>query len=296
MEDYMIRATARRTGQAEPEIRAFAVTGKELTEYARRAHRTTPVVTAALGRLMCGALMMGDMLKEEKDLMTVRVEGDGPLRGMTVTTDKNGHVKGYPVVSSVLIPPRADGHLDVGGAIGKGTLTVIRDIGMKDPYVGTIALQTGEVAEDLTYYFAVSEQTPSSVGLGVLVSGDGAVLQAGGFVLQLLPFATEETIARLEENIRHAPSVTELLQEGLTPEEMLARLLNGFDLDVNETLPVSFTCNCSKERVESALALIGKEELQKIVADGQEEEINCRFCNRSYRFSPEEMQKILRGI
>ena len=293
MNDYMIRATARRKEGQEAELRAFAVSARGVAEEARRAHDTTPVVTAALGRTMCAALMMGDMLKEDDDLLTIRIDSDGPMRGLTVTADRNGHVKGYPNRNAVLVPNRADGHLDVGTAVGKGTLTVIRDLGLKDPYVGTIDLQSGEIAEDLTYYFAVSEQIPSSVGLGVLVGGDKSVLQAGGFLIQLMPFASEETITQLEQNIRQAPAVTELLREGLSPEDMLARLLDGFSLEVTETLPVAFHCNCSKERVEKALLLIGKDALEEIAKDGKEEKVNCRFCNKSYVFSPDELKKIL---
>lgn len=290
--DYMIRATARRADAPEAEIRAFAVTAKGVAEEARKAHETSPVVTAGLGRLLCGALMMGDMLKEDDDLLTLRVDGDGPVRGFTVTADKNGNVKGYPGVNRVSIPNREDGHLDVGGSIGAGTLTVIRDMGLKDPYVGTIELRTGEIAEDLTYYFAVSEQIPSSVGLGVLVAGDESVMEAGGFCIQLMPFASEETITRLEENIKAAPAVTELLRQGMTPEEMLKTLLNGFDVEIQETLPVQFYCNCSKERVERALVLLGADEIDQMIADEREEEVKCRFCNRAYTFCPGELARI----
>ena len=291
--DYMIRAIARRGKELEAELRAFGVTARELTERAREAHNTSPVVTAALGRLMCGALMMGDMLKQDDDLLTIRIDGGGPVRGLTVTADRNGNVKGYPNVNRVKVPTRIDGHLNVGDAIGPGTLTVIRDMGLKDPYVGTSELQTGEIAEDLTYYFAVSEQIPSTIGLGVLVAGDESVLEAGGFCIQLMPFASEETISRLEENIKKADSVTDMLRKGMTPETILQTLLEGFEVEIQETIPVRFTCNCSKERVERALILIGKEELEKMVADGKEEEVKCRFCNRAYRFTPEELQAIL---
>ena len=296
MKDYMIRAIARAKDAKEAEIRAFAVTGKELVEDARKAHDTAPVVTAALGRLMCGALMMGDMLKEDDDLMTLRIEGNGPVRGLTVTADRNGNVKGYPNVNRVKVPVRIDGHLNVGDAVGKGTLTVIRDMGLKDPYVGTIELRTGEIAEDLTYYFAVSEQIPSTIGLGVLVARDESVMQAGGFCIQLMPFASEQTISRLEEAVRNAPSVTEMLRSGKSPEEMLTDLLDGFELDVRETVPVRFHCNCSKTRVERALVLIGKDELETIVADGREEEIRCKFCNKAYRFTAEELKNILNEL
>ena len=292
MNDHMIRAIARRKDSEEASVRAFAVTGKELTEFARKAHGTSPVVTAALGRLMCGALMMGDMLKEDDDLLTLRIEGDGPLRGMTVTADRMGNVKGYPNVSRVSLPAKEDGHLDVGGAIGPGRLTVIRDLGLKDPYVGTIDLRTGEIAEDLTYYFAISEQIPSSVGLGVLVAPDESVMEAGGFIIQLMPFADAATITRLEENIRNAPSVTELLRAGNTPRQMLEKLLDGFDIDVRDSLPVQFKCNCSKKRVEDALVLIGADELDDMIASDKAEEVNCRFCGKSYKFTPDELRAL----
>ncbi len=291
--DYMIRATVRRKETDQPELRAFAITGRDLVEEARSNHQTSPVVTAALGRLLCGGIMMGSMLKEEDDLLTLRISGDGPIMGLTVTANKNGQAKGYPVVPRVEMPLRADGHLNVGAAIGKGTLTVIRDMGLKDPYVGTIELRSSEVAEDLTYYYAVSEQIPSTIGLGVLVAGDESVLQAGGFCIQLLPFASEECIEQLEKNVKQAPSVTQMLRDGLTPEDMLTRLVEGFTIENVETIPASFSCNCSRERVEHALALIDKKELAQIIADGKEEEVKCRFCNRAYRFSPEEMKTFL---
>ena len=195
MHDYMVRATA-----AGAQIRAFACTTKELVEEARKAHNTSPVVTAGLGRLLSAGCMMGSMLKGEDDLITLIVRGDGPLQGLTVTADSKGRVKGYPLVPDVILPANAIGKLDVGGAVGRGYLKVIRDMGLKEPYVGQTELQTGEIAEDLTYYFALSEQVPSSVGLGVLMEKDNTVKQAGGFIIQLMPFAEEEVIARLEEN------------------------------------------------------------------------------------------------
>ena len=227
MSDYMIRATA-----ANGQIRAFAATTRDLTEYARNAHNTSPVVTAALGRTMTAAVMMGSMLKGDKELLTVKIQGDGPIGSLTVTADSHGHVKGYAQNPVVLIQANSIGKLDVAGAIGKGVLSVIKDIGLKDPYVGQTDLVSGEIAEDLTYYFAVSEQTPSSVGLGVLMNKDNTVRQAGGFIVQLMPFAEESTIAKLEENVQKITSVTNLLEEGHTPESLLDKVLEGFDVEI----------------------------------------------------------------
>ena len=261
----MVRATA-----ANAQIRAFACTTRETVETARAAHNTSPVVTAALGRLLSAGVMMGSMLKGDDELITLQIKGDGPIGGLTVTADRNGHVKGYANVPDVILPANAQGKLDVGGAVGAGVLSVIRDMGLKDPYVGQTDLQTGEIAEDLTYYFAVSEQVPSVVGLGVLMNRDNTVRQAGGFIVQLMPFAEEETISKLEENIKNLASVTTMLDAGKTPEEMLGVLLEGMDLEVTDTLPVGFSCNCSKDRVRKALISIGREELQSMIDDGKE--------------------------
>ena len=218
--DYIVRATA-----ADAQIRAFAATTRNLTEHTRQVHNTSPVVTAALGRLMTGAVMMGKMLKGEDDLLTLQISGDGPLKGMTVTADSRGHVKGYAIEPQIMLPPSLAGKLDVGGAIGNGFLRVIKDMGLKEPYVGQTELQSGEIAEDLTYYFATSEQVPSSVGLGVLMEKDNTVKQAGGFIIQLMPFTEEAVIGQLEKNLAEFSTVTKVLDEGKTPEEMLQMLL-----------------------------------------------------------------------
>ncbi len=287
--DYMIRATA-----ANAQVRAFAVTSRELVEYARAAHDLSPVAAAALGRTMSAALMMAEMLKGPQDLLTIKIDGDGPLGGVLVTADNAGGVKGYVENPSVDLPNKSEGHLDVGGAVGRGTLTVIRDMGMKDPYVGQTAIQTGEIAEDITYYYAVSEQIPSSVGLGVLVSRrEKKILQAGGFIVQLMPFAEEETIARLEKNLSGIDSVTRMLSSGDTPETMLDKVLDGLDPVVTSRDPVEFRCNCGKERYERALILLGRDEVQKIVDDGEPVEIQCQFCGKKYSFSPEELRAVL---
>ena len=285
--DYMVRATA-----ANAMIRAFAVTSKDTVEKARKAHGTSSLATAALGRLMSGALMMGDMLKNDKDLMTLQIEGDGPLGGITVTTDNKGRVKGYVRNPNVDLPKKENGHLDVGTGVGNGTLTVIRDTGLKDPYVGTVQLYTGEIAEDLTYYFAASEQTPSSVGLGVLINTDYTVKQAGGFIVQLMPGCDEETITKLEKNLRKIQSVTDILDAGKTPEEMLQIVLEGFDIEFTGTMPVRFYCNCDRDRVERALMLIGTKELDDMIADGKEVELCCQFCGKKYKFSIDDLEAV----
>lgn len=288
MHDYMVRATA-----AGARIRAFACTTKELVEEARKAHNTSPVVTAGLGRLLSAGCMMGSMLKGEDDLITLIMRGDGPLQGLTVTADSKGRVKGYPLVPDVILPANAVGKLDVGGAVGRGYLKVIRDMGLKEPYVGQTELQTGEIAEDLTYYFALSEQVPSSVGLGVLMEKDNTVKQAGGFIIQLMPFAEEEVIARLEENLQNIKSVTAMLEAGHTPEEMLTQILDGMDVEILDTTPVSFYCNCSKEKVQKALMGMGRRDLEDIIKDGEGIDVNCHFCNKNYHFTIDELKALL---
>ena len=288
MKDYLVRATA-----ADAQIRAFAATTRQMVETARQKHDTSPVVTAALGGLLTAGSMMGSMLKGEEDLLTLQVTGDGPMGGMTVTADSKGHVKGYANEPQVILPANSQGKLDVGGAVGSGILRVIQDSGLKDPYVGQTVLQTGEIAEDLTYYFATSEQVPSSVGLGVLMERDNTVRQAGGFIVQLMPFAEEETISRLEQNLGKIRSVTSMLDEGLTPEELLGLVLEGMDIQFRDTCEVEFSCSCSKERVEKALISIGREEIDKMIADGEPIEVKCHFCNKGYQFSVQELEEIV---
>ena len=290
MSDYIIRATA-----ADAGIRAFAATTKELVEKARQIHDTSPVITAALGRLLTGGVMMGTMLKGEDDLLTLQVSGDGPVRGMTVTAGSNGTVKGYAVEPQVMLPKNAAGKLDVGGAVGRGTLRVIKDMGLKEPYVGQTALQTGEIADDLTYYFAASEQVPSSVGLGVLMEKNNTVKQAGGFIIQLMPFAGEEVIGALEKNLAAFSTVTTVLDEGKTPEEMLQQLLAGLDPVITEKMPCQYECSCSRERMERAIISIGKKDIEEMINDGEAIEVNCQFCGNSYHFSVEELKEMLKA-
>ncbi len=289
MKDYIVRAVA-----ANSQIRAFAAVTTELVETARRDHNTSPVATAALGRLLTGGAMMGVMMKGEKDILTLQIQAGGPLKGITVTADSKGRVKGYVGNPNVCIPANAKGKLDVAGAVGVGFMNVIKDMGLKEPYVGQVALQTSKIAEDLTYYFATSEQVPSAVGLGVLMNKDNTVRQAGGFIVQVMPFAEEETIAKLEQNVRKIDSVTTLLEEGHTPERLLEKVLEGFDIEINERIPAEFYCSCSKSRVEKALISIGRKELNELIREGKEAELNCHFCNTSYVFSVEELKEILR--
>lgn len=289
MSDYIVRATA-----ANAQIRAFAATTKETVETARIAHDTSPVMTAALGRLLTAGSMMGSMLKGEKDLVTLQVKGDGPAKGLTVTADANANVKGYAIEPQVMLPPNAMHKLDVGGAIGQGFLSVIKDMGLKDPYVGQTQLQTGEIAEDLTYYFATSEQVPSAVGLGVLMEKDNTVKQAGGFIIQLMPFAEEEVIEKLEKNLANVSSVTKLLDDGNTPEQILELLLGDLGLEINDTIPTGFHCNCDKERVEKAIISIGKQEIADMIAEGKPIEVKCQFCNKAYHFDMEDLKRIIK--
>lgn len=289
MNDYIIRATA-----ANDQIRAFAAVTTEMVETAREHHNTSPVATAALGRLLTAGAMMGSMMKGEKDVLTLQIKAGGPLQGITVTADSQGNVKGYVGNPDVCIPANSKGKLDVAGAVGPGFLTVIKDMGLKEPYSGQVMLQTCEIAEDLTYYFATSEQVSSAVGLGVLMNKNNTVRQAGGFIVQLMPFAEEEVISRLEQNVQKINSVTNLLEEGHTPESLLEKVLEGFDVQINEKMDTRFRCNCSKERVAKALISIGRKELNEMIQEGKPIEMNCHFCNTNYNFTVEELKEILR--
>ena len=289
MNDYIIRATA-----ANDQIRAFAAVTTEMVETAREHHNTSPVATAALGRLLTAGAMMGSMMKGEKDVLTLQIKAGGPLQGITVTADSQGNVKGYVGNPDVCIPANSKGKLDVAGAVGPGFLTVIKDMGLKEPYSGQVMLQTCEIAEDLTYYFATSEQVPSAVGLGVLMNKNNTARQAGGFIVQLMPFAEEDVISKLEQNVQKINSVTNLLEEGHTPESLLEKVLEGFDVQINEKMDTRFCCNCSKERVAKALISIGRKELNEMIQEGKPIEMNCHFCNTNYKFTVEELKEILR--
>ncbi len=287
MSDYIVRATA-----ADASIRAFAINAKEMVETARVDHDTSPVMTAALGRLLAAGAMMGSMMKGDKDVLTLRIQCSGPAKGLTVTADAHGNVKGFPSNPYVDLPLNAQGKLDVGGALDLGVLSVIKDMGLKEPYVGQCQLQTGEIAEDLTYYFATSEQTPSAVGLGVLVDKDCSVKQAGGFILQLMPFTSDEVIEKLENRIAEMDSVTNMLERGLSAEGILEEILGDFGLEITDKLDTQFYCDCSKERVSRALSTINKKDLDDIINDGESIEVKCQFCNKAYNFEIDELKAI----
>ncbi len=290
MTDYMVRASS-----AAGEVRAFAATTATTVECARAFHNLSPVVTAALGRLLTGGAMMGYMLQGD-DKLTLQIRSDGPVEGLTVTADADGHVKGYAHEPGVILPVReSDGKLDVGGIVGRGTLQVIKDQGLKDPYIGETELVNGEIAEDLTYYFAASEQVPSAVGLGVLMNKDNTVRNAGGFIVQMLPGATEKSISTVEENIKKIRSVTDLLKDGKTPEDLIKMVLEGLDPVIYEPHEVSFKCNCSRDRVSKVLLSLGEKDLKSLIDDGEDTELKCQFCGKAYKFTVAEMKELLNG-
>lgn len=288
MTDYIIRASA-----ANNQIRAFAATTRDLVEYAREVHNNSPIATAALGRLLTAGAMMGIMMKGDKDLLTLQIKGTGPIGGITVTANSRGTVKGYANNPEVMLPPSPEGKLDVGGAFGAGMLTVIKDLGLKEPYVGQTNLVSGEIAEDLTYYYATSEQVPSSVALGVLMNKNNTVRRAGGFIIQLMPFADEEVISKLEEKISMLEPISSLLDKDMTPEMILEQLLGDFDMEILDKLPTSYECNCSKERVEKAVISIGRKDIQEMIDDNEPIEVNCHFCNEHYNFEVDELKVLL---
>ena len=286
--DYIVRASL-----ANDSVRAFAISSTHLVAEARERHKTLPVVTAALGRLLSAGAMMGCMMKGDKDIVTVSLKGDGPAGYITVTADSHGHVKGFPGNPNVDIPRKYAGKLDVGAAVGRGLLTVSYDLGLKEPYSGQVEIQTGEVAEDLAYYFTVSEQLPSAVGLGVMVDTDSSVKHAGGFIVQLLPDAPEDVIELLEKKLANLEPVTTMMEQGMTPEEMLLHIFEGVDIEFTERHDVKFYCDCSKEKVKRALAAISDKDLQDIVNDDEDIEVKCFFCNTAYKFSIADIKDIL---
>lgn len=288
MKDQIIRGMA-----CNNEIRFFAAYTKETVETARQIHGLSKVATAALGRTLTAGGMMGAMCKDEKEVLTIQIAGDGPLKKVTVTADAHSNVKGLVYDGKVEIDPRSDGHLDVGGAVGHhGMLTVIRDSGFAEPYVGQTALASGEIGDDLTYYFAESEQIPTSVGVGVLVNADGSVQHAGGFIIQLMPFASEATISALEASLAKFSSVTNFFADGKSPIDMIHDIL-GDDVTIEDEIPTQYKCNCSKERTTKALISLGKKEISEMIADGEPITLHCDFCNSDYTFSLDELKDIL---
>ena len=291
MSDYIIKATA-----GKGSVRAFACLSTKTCEEARKAHNTSPVVSAALGRMLSAGLMMGSMMKNDKDLTTLKIEGSGPMKGALVTADNKGGVKGYPFNPLVIIPPNSKGKLDVAEAIGVGILTVISDTGLKEPYVGQVELISGEIAEDIAYYYASSEQVPSAVALGVLMNKDNTVKAAGGFIIQLMPGADEEVIEKIEEKIGSIDPVTTLISEGKSPEDILELILGDLNLEINEKIEAGFRCNCSRERIEKALISIGRKELETMVSENKPIEVGCHFCNKKYNFNVNDIEQILEEV
>lgn len=290
--DYAVRAIG-----GNGSVRAFGITSRGVCEKARELHGTSPTITAALGRVLSGTLLMGLDLEGEKDLITVVFRGDGPVKQILATGRSDGSVKGYASVPDVDLPLKEDGHLDVGGAVGDdGELTVIRDLGFGEPYVGSVRLVNGEIAADLTYYFAESEQTPTSIGLGVLVDTDCSVKSAGGFMVQLLPGTPEQVIARLEKNLASLPTVTWMLEQGETPERILQRIMRGLGLEILDRKPVEYRCGCSRSSMDRALMVAGKEEVQEMIEKDGRAELTCDFCGTVYQYSKEELEKILERI
>lgn len=287
--DYIVRGTA-----AEGQLRVFAATTRNLVEHARQIHNTSPVAAAALGRLLTAGGMMGCMMKGDKDILTLQIQCGGPIGGLTVTADSRAGVRGYVKNPGVLLPPNSKGKLDVSGALGPGFLNVIRDIGLKEPYNGQTELVSGEIAEDLTYYFAISEQVPSSVGLGVLMEKDNHVKQAGGFIVQVMPQAADEVIDTLEDRLKTIDSVTGMLERGMTPEDILDALVGELGVEVLDTIPTAYECNCSRERMFRAVASIGRNDLEEMIADGKPVEVNCQFCGSSYQFETEDLKAMVK--
>lgn len=276
-------------------IRVFVAVTTDLVNEAQKIHHTYPVATAALGRLLTGAAIMGAAgLKNETDSMTLQIKGDGEIKSLVAVTDCNSSVRGYVSSPYVDRPLNGKGKLDVGGAIGEGYLSVVRDLGLKEPYTGQIPLVSGEIAEDLTYYYAKSEQIPTSVALGVLVDTDNSVLSAGGFLIQLMPEATEEVAIKLEEILKDIPPVTTMIHEGMSAEDILFRITDGFSmLCQNKAVTPEYKCKCSKDRMEKALISVGKEELESLILEQGEAELNCQFCDNKYLFNKKELEDLL---
>lgn len=289
MSDYIIRGTA-----ANDQVRFFAATTKEMVETARSIHNTSPVATAALGRLLTAGAMMGSMSKQEKDLTTIQIKCSGPIGGLIVTADGAARVKGYVTNPEVLLPVNDKGKLDVAKALDLGVLSVIKDIGLKEPYVGQTQLVSGEIAEDLTYYFATSEQIPSSVALGVLMEKSNTVKQAGGFIIQMMPFAEDALITALENRLKDFSSITALLDQGMTPNDIIQKLFQGYDVHIMDTIPTGYHCDCSKERVYQAVMSIGRQDIESIIQDNQPIEVNCHFCGKHYIFDIEDLKSMLK--
>lgn len=292
MNDYIVRMIAK-----DAPIRAMAIQGRALVQRAREIHHTLPVATAALGRTLMAASMMGQQLKEERGSVTLRISGDGPLGTILTVSDSGGNVRGYVQNGQVELPLKGPAKLDVGRAVGSnGSLTVIKDLRMKEPYVGTIPLVSGEIAEDVTAYFAESEQIPTACALGVLVDRDLSVAAAGGYLIQLLPGAEDAVIDRIEAGISRVGQVTAKLSQGVSAEELLGLVLEDFQLEKLETIPVEYRCYCSRERMRTALASLGKQELLDLIAEQGGAELTCQFCDAAHRFEKEELEELAASL
>ena len=288
MNDTLIQGMA-----ANNQVRFFSAYTRELVETARKIHNTSPVATAALGRLLTAGSIMGSMCKNESDVITLRIQCSGPIKGLTVTADSNSHVKGFVNNPGVMLPPSPKGKLDVGKALDSGVLSVIKDIGLKEPYVGQSNLVTGEIAEDLTYYFATSEQIPTSVALGVLMDKNNTVRHAGGFIIQLMPFADDNIISDLEIRLADFSSITSLMDKGMTPSLMMEKIFEGYDIEyTNETIPL-YKCDCSRDRVYKALMSVGRNDIEEMIADGKPIQVECHFCDKIYNFDINELKEML---
>ena len=291
MADQIIRVLAK----GAP-VKASVITARDMVERARQIHKTLPTATAAMGRALMGCSMMGNQLKEEHGSVTLQIKGNGPLGTITAVSDSEGNARGY-VQNPAADPPRKkSGKLDVGAAVGIGALTVIKDIGLKEPYVGTVPLVTGEIAEDLTTYFVESEQIPSACALGVLINTDQSVLCAGGYLIQLLPGAGEEVISSIEAGVARVGSVTEALHSGLDAEGLLRQVLSDFELEIVERQDVEYRCYCSRDRVTRALISMGREEMSAMIREQGKAELTCQFCDKVYRYSREELEELLKGM
>ena len=292
MSDQLVRAISK-----DGFVKAVAVSTRDLTERARQIHHTTPVATAALGRTLAAASMLGNALKGDGASVTLQIKGDGPLGTILAVSDKEGNVRGKVDDPSVDLPLRPDGKLDVGAAVGhEGMLTVIRDLNMRDPYVGSVSLLGGEIAEDLAAYFVESEQIPTACGLGVLVDRDRSVLTAGGYLIQLLPGAGEEIVSRVERGVMAAGSVTALLKADSDPESLLRRVMPDFELEILEKSPIEYRCYCSRERMEKALISLGPEEMRSLIDEQGSAEMTCRFCDSVQKFTREDLEGLLAGM
>ncbi len=292
MADRLIRMLAK-----EAPVKATAITGRDLVERARQIHKTLPIGTAALGRSLMACSMMGNQLKEEKGAVTLRIKGDGPMGGITVVSDSEGNVRGYVVDGTVDLPLKSNGKLDVGGAVGEtGSLTVIKDLGLKEPYVGTIELVSGEIADDVAAYFVESEQIPTACALGVLVDTDQSVLCAGGYLIQLLPGADESIIRQIEMGVARVGAVTDALRGGLDAEGLLREVLRDFNMEVVERSPVEYRCYCSHDRVTRALISLGRKELTEMLEEQGEAELTCQFCDKVYHYDTSELEELLSKI